>query len=180
MDTSSSSGTSASEALVFLQKDYELKARYLADHYTRMWTRFNFFMVATTGIATVLFSGLQGGKTLGSSIAFLLAGMVLALCWYVFGAQDRYHAEAYRQQIERIARALDKGLGLSDELARFTTNPVESKYWPVNDVYNVSVCPKLYQWRIDWISITKLAAIFPFVLFLCWIGLSIVGLAKWA
>ena len=32
------------ETTTFLQKDYELKIRYLADHYSRMWVRCNFFV----------------------------------------------------------------------------------------------------------------------------------------
>lgn len=37
----------------FLVKDYDLKVRYLADHFGRMWTRFNYFV----GIETALVGG---------------------------------------------------------------------------------------------------------------------------
>ena len=68
--TASSEGTEtarakrSSDALAFLQKDYELKVRFLADHYGRIWTRFNFFMVATTGLSIPLLQGLRDGKRL--------------------------------------------------------------------------------------------------------------------
>jgi hypothetical protein len=37
----------------FLVKDYELKILYLCDHYTRMWSRFNYFVA----IQSTLVSG---------------------------------------------------------------------------------------------------------------------------
>lgn len=37
----------------FLVKDYELKVRYLTDHFGRMWTRFNYFV----GIESALVGG---------------------------------------------------------------------------------------------------------------------------
>jgi len=37
----------------FLIKDYELKVRYLTDHFGRMWTRFNYFV----GIESALVGG---------------------------------------------------------------------------------------------------------------------------
>ena len=33
----------------YLQKEYELRLSYFKDHLTRMWTRFNFFLVINTG-----------------------------------------------------------------------------------------------------------------------------------
>jgi hypothetical protein len=107
-----------SETLAFLQKDYELKVRFLTDHYSRMWTRFNFFMVATTGLAIGLCQGLREGKSLEAGTPFLVSGFVLAFWWYVFGAQDRYLVEAYRAEIRRVADYLRAGLGLSQELSK--------------------------------------------------------------
>ena len=34
----------------FLTKDYELKVRYLSDQFTRMWTRFNYFLVLESAL----------------------------------------------------------------------------------------------------------------------------------
>ena len=33
-----------------LVKDYELKVRYLTDHFSRMWTRFNYFVTIQTAL----------------------------------------------------------------------------------------------------------------------------------
>jgi hypothetical protein len=165
------------DVLAFLQKDYELKVRFLVDHFGRMWTRFNFFMVATTALAIGLFQGLRDGRTLGEAIAFPIAGALLALCWYVFGAEDRYLVVAYREEIARTALAIEESLKLTDELARL--GPMcKSRYVAVGDVAEALVPPKYYQWRREAISTTKLVAIFPLVVLLSWIALIAVGAWK--
>jgi len=40
----------------FALKDYELKVQYLTNHFQRMWTRFNYFVV--------IHAALIGGKTI--------------------------------------------------------------------------------------------------------------------
>jgi len=40
----------------FAQKDYELKVQYLTNHFQRMWTRFNYFVIIQ--------AALIGGKTI--------------------------------------------------------------------------------------------------------------------
>jgi hypothetical protein len=55
----------------FAQKDYELKIQYLTNHFQRMWTRFNYFVVieaALIGGKTVF-----GDKTIGTGLCFGLA-----------------------------------------------------------------------------------------------------------
>ena len=42
------------QALQFLEKDYDLKVRYLSDQFSRMWTRFNFFLVLESGLSAAL------------------------------------------------------------------------------------------------------------------------------
>ena len=177
MGTSPNDDTISAAVLAFLQKDYELKVRFLVDHFGRMWTRFNFFMVATTALAIGLFQGLRDGKTLGDAIAFPIAGALLALCWYVFGAEDRYLVVAYRDEIARTARAIEKSLNLPRELARLEEKS-ESVYVAVGDVAQASVPPKYYQWRKDPISTTKLVAIFPLVVLFCWIALIALAALK--
>jgi hypothetical protein len=41
-------------ALSFLQRDYELKIKYLSNHFSRMWTLFNFFLVLEPGLSAAL------------------------------------------------------------------------------------------------------------------------------
>jgi hypothetical protein len=157
----------AAEVLAFLQKDYELKLRYLESHFARMWTRFNFFMVASTALALGLFQGLRDGKTLAASLPYPIAGALLALCWYVYGAQDRYLVEAYRAEIGRAFRAIAERLPL----------PNGGDYPAVGDLGSVRVRPALYQWRVDAVSTTKLVALFPVVVLVGWMALIARALA---
>lgn len=61
----------------FLQKDYELKARYLTDHFSRMWVRFNFFLTIESGLVGLSFhkdysSHIRALSYLGSFLALVL------------------------------------------------------------------------------------------------------------
>lgn len=159
-------GSRSAEVLAFLQKDYEMKVRFLENHFGRMWTRFNFFMVATTALALGLFQGLRDGKTLAGSIPYPLAGALLALCWYVYGAQDRYLVEAYRAEIGRVFRTIAERLPLPDE----------PSYPAVGDLGGVRVKRSWYQWRWEPVSTTKLVALFPLVVLTGWLILLVQGI----
>lgn len=159
-------GGRAAEVLAFLQKDYEMKVRFLENHFGRMWTRFNFFMVATTALALGLFQGLRDGKTVADSIPYPLAGALLALCWYVYGAQDRYLVEGYRAEIGRVFRTIAERLPLPDE----------PSYPAVGDLGGVRVRRSWYQWRLEPVSTTKLVALFPLVVLTGWLMLLVQGI----
>ena len=77
-----------------LIKDYELKVRYLTDHFGRMWTRFNYFV----GIESALIGGklIFGNGKLSPEVAII--GAIVSLIWYVMGAEDRFLVRVYRKQ----------------------------------------------------------------------------------
>ena len=155
------------EVLAFLQKDYEMRVRFLENHFARMWMRFNFFMVATTALTLGLFQGLRDGKGLPASLPYPIAGTLLALCWYVYGAQDRYLVEAYRAEIGRVFRAIGERLPLPDSPA----------YAAVGDVKGVRVKGAVYQWRLESLSTTKLVSLFPLLALVGWLALIAKGMA---
>lgn len=155
------------DVLSFLQKDYEMKVRFLENHFQRMWNRFNFFMVATTALAIGLFQGWREGKTGSATIAYPVAGVLLALCWYVYGAQDRYLVEGYRAEIGRVFRAIAERLPLPDE----------PSYPAVGDLGGVRVRRSWYQWRLEPVSTTKLVALFPLVVLSGWLALLVRAIA---
>jgi hypothetical protein len=86
----------------FLLKDYELKVRYLTDHFQRMWTRFNYFVTIE--------SALVGGKFLIPSGVLsrelAIAGAILSFLWYVMGAEDRFLVRLYRMQVSQAAEKI--------------------------------------------------------------------------
>jgi len=140
----------------FLVKDYELKIRYLSDHFTRMWNRFNYFVAIESAIVSGKF--FLGNGKLSTGVA--VVGAVLAFVWYVLGAEDRYLVQVYRKQVndagDRVARLLLKQ---------------EHSYLPVGDIEQTqkNIPMRIAGWRLEAISTTKLAALIPLLLTLTWV-----------
>jgi hypothetical protein len=90
----------------FLVKDYELKIRYLSDHFSRMWNRFNYFVAIESALISGKFVLGNGKLTQGVAIV----GTVLALVWYIMGAEDRYLVLVYRTHWRHARRWLERPL----------------------------------------------------------------------
>src|SRR4029077_1938739 len=90
----------------FLQKDYELKITFLTNHFARMWTRFNYFVVIETALV--------GGKFLipngRLSPEMAVTGAIISALWYVMGAEDRYLVRLYRHQAQKAAEEVSKAI----------------------------------------------------------------------
>jgi hypothetical protein len=78
--------------------DYKFKTDYLTAHFSKMWTRFNFFLRIETGLMGVAFLASRDQWS-RCAVVFALAGVLVSLAWYVFGAQDRYLVLLYRDQV---------------------------------------------------------------------------------
>ena len=135
------------------EKDYELKIKYLTDHLSRMWTRFNYLLGIQTAIA--------GGKLFlpsdkyDGAIAFM--GLLFATIWYMLGAQDRFLCELYRNQLHQAY------LKIGDSV------PV-SYVGQVKGADEASLIQRgLLTWRWEPLSSTKMAALVPFVIGILWI-----------
>jgi hypothetical protein len=155
------------DELTFLDKDYERKINFLVHQFSRMWTRFNFFVTIE--------SSLVGGKFLfdpqGPNQGFALLGIVLSFIWYVFGANDKYLVDVYRKAVEEAGYKLTSLMSLGGSYHK------KDDYHFVGDVYkHPAIRAGLLSWRIEWCSITHLAALFPLVLTIAWI---IYFLASW-
>ena len=142
----------------FLIKDYELKVRYLTDHFSRMWTRFNYFV----GIESALIGGklIFGGGTLSRGVA--IVGVAVSSIWYIMGAEDRFLVRVYRDVHVKNAAALIVEL-------LWTTN--QHPYHHVGEVKesSKSLQGELAGWRLEQISTTRLAAWIPLVMLLAWL-----------
>jgi hypothetical protein len=144
----------------FLVKDYELKVRYLTDHFGRMWTRFNYFV----GIESALVGGklILGNGKLSPEVA--IVGAIVSLIWYVMGAEDRFLVRVYRKHVEDAANLLAKVLW--DATA----------HGPYRHVGEVTASSKsldweLSGWRFEPLSTARLAAWIPLIVLLAWSGL---------
>ncbi len=143
----------------FLIKDYELKIKYLTDHFSRMWTRFNYFV----GIESALVGAklIFGGGKLSPELAAV--GLVVSLIWYVMGAEDRFLVRVYREHVK------DAG----DLVAKSQWNISQMQpYRHAGEVEESSKAMrwKLSGWRLEPISTTRLAALIPLLVMLAWLG----------
>jgi hypothetical protein len=169
-----SAGEVAMSIESYLLKEYELRVNYLVAHFQRMWTRFNFFVT----IESVLMSALVSGEVLFGSediaameltyvrAGLALVGLILSLIWYVFGAEDRFLVEVYRDQVREAAMRIKARI------------PNAGSHGHVGRVGHLD--PIRYEglssWRIEWISTTRLAALFPLFTFLLWLALVYINL----
>lgn len=148
----------------YLMNDYELKVRYLTDHFTRMWTRFNFFLVTETAIVSgkIIFS-----KSDQASVALLFTGLIVSIIWYLMSAEDKFLVDVYRTEVNETFRQLKKANGFEDQ-------PYAPLYHvgQINDVdlKQLGVKKSLVSWRLNVISTTRLGAIIALLAIACWAG----------
>ena len=153
----------------FLVKDYELKVRYLTDQFSRMWTRFNYFV----SIESALVGGklIFGNGKLSREVA--IVGAVVSLIWYVMGAEDRFLVRVYRGHVKDAADLLAKAVW---------DNSAQGPYVHVGEVSESSkgLRWELSGWRSEHLSTTRLAALIPLMALFTWLGLLIVTYARTA
>lgn len=142
----------------FLLKDYELKARYLTDHFSRMWVRFNFFLTIESALVVLSFQKSEQVKWLSC------LGGVLALVWFHFGRTDNFLADFYRNQVGIAFDLLSNLKGWTEE----NRKPPELLF--VGNVKDdESIRQTLLSGRWRRLSATELAAFLPLVYFVTWI-----------
>ena len=166
-----------------LVDDYKSKVAYLKDHFTRMWTRFNFFLT----IHSAMFAAIVL-KTGNYEEFVAVFGVILSILWYVFGAQDRYLVALYRAQIEDVWIEIIKKYenptsfyvgqtnDYSEKIINSDTTEKTKKLKKLKDIENSvyegkkNVFKNIYQWRGGNISTTKLASLFPIIIGILWIA----------
>jgi hypothetical protein len=94
----------------YLLKDYDLKVRYLTDHFSRMWNRFNFFLA----INSALFASSVNKDNTRYVWLLVALGFAFSLLWNQFGATDNYLADLYRKQVALAHYLLQKALKNED------------------------------------------------------------------
>ena len=174
----------------FLLEDYKLKVQYLTAHFSRMWTRFNFFLT----INSALFAFSVQEDTAAFVLLFVVAGLLLSALWYFFGATDNYLVEVYRKQVGTTYHLLGsketslKELQSDEEMREIYSyvGDIKTKFLDQKDgeVRIESIKPNPFQWRIqpNWkdafnskrwevktISATELAVVLPIGFLLLWL-----------
>lgn len=152
----------------FLLEDLKLKVDFLNAHFQRMWTRFNFFITIESVLVGFLFSSGTNGLS-DKAIYFAYVEALLSVVWWVFGAQDRYLVRHYRAQVKDVAGRIattDAKLSYyryhyvsatAEELEKDPEAPKQKKRW------------NPLEWRNEFLSITRLAALFPLVILFLWL-----------
>ena len=79
--------------------------------------------------------------------------------WYVFGAQDRYLVALYKKEMEQTAEKVASRYKLENYYYIGQTENTEK----------LKVVQRIYQWRSDLFSTTKLAAWFPLAVLILWL-----------
>ena len=157
----------------FLIKDYELKINYLTNQFQRMWTRFNFFLTIESGLIGGQF--IIGNGKFNQELAF--AGAVISLIWYIFGAEDRYLVRIYRKHVQNAAQRINENMSQENPASPQHYRPVgeieettkELREEDKNKPLRKRLMEWLSGWRFNPISTTRLAALFPLLLFLVWV-----------
>ena len=161
----------------FLLEDLRLKVDYLNAHFQRMWTRFNFFVTIEAVLVGFLFS--SGTNTFSDkAIYFACVEAFLSIIWWVFGAQDRYLVRIYRDQVKNVAERI----AASDEKRSYyrhryvSATPEDIGHDP--DAIRLGKRWSLLEWRLEPLSITRLAALFPLIILLLWVLVIIILLSQ--
>jgi hypothetical protein len=158
----------------FLQKDYELKSVYLTNHFTRMWTRFNYFVAIETGLVGGKF--LIPNGVLSKELA--IAATLISAVWYVMGAEDRYLVRLYRHQMDQAAEALAATIWAEekDRQAYIHVGQVDPEARrDLREAESGSALRRFFRfewlsgWRWEPISTTRLAALFPMLVLVLWL-----------
>jgi hypothetical protein len=165
----------------FLVEDYKLKVQYLTDHFSRMWTRFNFFLT----INSALFAFSVQKETAAFVLLFVFAGLILSALWYFFGATDNYLVDVYRKQVGTTYYLLgSKDNDLEKFQSREDLREVYSYVGDIKAKYRnqkggaEDIDRDPFQWRYIFhegredekpISATELAVILPFAFLLLWL-----------
>lgn len=146
----------------FLIKDYELKIKYLTDHFSRMWTWFNYFV----GIESALAGGklVFGGGKLSPEVA--IVGAMVSVIWYIMGAEDRFLVCVYRDHVKNAA----------DLVVKSVWGDTLPPYCHVGEVKesSKSLHWELSGWRLEPISTTRLAALISLLVLIAWLGVLFV------
>ena len=161
----------------FFMEDYKLKISYLNDQFSRMWTRFNFFLTIESGLVAGQVFAKKADVFNITDIHWAL--VFISLLWYVFGAQDKYLVDNYRDQVED---AFDRLKAITNNefhpinhdipyvgqvrMKDFKANRKIKKQEKDKDIG--ADFSSLAAWRFREFSITHLAAYVPFLLILLW------------
>jgi hypothetical protein len=151
-----------------LLEDYKIQVQALTNQYSRLWTRFNFFITIHSALLVALLGLFKDEDLTWPALAIPSLGVLMSALWFITGAQDRYLVVFYRAMITHAASRVAPDdeqwahPGLEIEAAeRILGRPVERSW---------------LQWRSRHLSVTRLPALVPVLIGTLWLAAT-VGLA---
>jgi hypothetical protein len=97
------------KVLEFLIEDYKLKVNYLNNHFSRILTRFNFFLSIQIALFGVLGFFLFGkSRNVDAAIIPIILGLATSVIWLAIGCQDRRLVMIYRGGMKLAANKIYK------------------------------------------------------------------------
>ncbi len=145
----------------FLVEDYKLKVDYLVNHFSRMWNRFSFFVTIESAILTALLAFLQIPQLRDFAVYLAGLGLLIGLVWWVAGSEDRFLVTVYRGHVEQTADRIRQQEAFQTKLADYAS------VGSVPDDLFLFASP--VEWRLRWLSITRLAGLVPLLVSLIWL-----------
>jgi hypothetical protein len=153
----------------FRLEDYKLHVQALANQYTRLWTRFNFFLTIHSALLVTLVGFYKDERLTWPALPIALLGVLMSVLWYVAGAQDRYLVVFYRAMITHAARRAVH----DDDWA----HPGLSIKSALDILDRAGHAPEVRRgplpWRMEAISVTKLPALVPLIVGALWLFTAI-------
>lgn len=165
----------------YVKSEYEMRVSYLKDHFTRMWTRFNFFLTINTGMLALAFN-VAPAAPLVLAATF---GLIMCLCWNHFAATDNYLVAVYRSQIAHAYYVLTQGTPysalrqspLEPALRMWTyTGAVVEHYFDPADQTIKKIPTGFWQRHSRQVSATELGIVISTLYALAWCALIAVKL----
>lgn len=183
----------------FLLEDYKLKVGYLTNHFSRMWTRFNFFITLETLVGGAMIAAAASDRRLDNPWQVALLGLLISICWYLVGTQDRYLIAVYRSQIRwtllELARTrafdvVDDPRDIRDSALLLLKKPLDAYregstadddfLYPYTGGTRpmADIKANWLQWRSPGWSVTTWPALLPIVACLLWIVVLVFSLVN--
>lgn len=156
----------------FFVQDYQIKAQYLTDHFSRMWIRFNFFFTISAALLGFSFDGNYAANILPMSILGLLTSGI----WLCFGLMDRRTAKVYRGHVSTaycVLRECFPAIRKFEPHFSYVGDPDQLRYkqrWRggARSRERTEIERAAARWRV--FGVTILAVAMPLFFALAWVG----------
>ncbi len=137
----------------FLIEDYKLKTDYLNKHFSRMLTRFNFFLTIHSAMFVLSFGDAAQHPVIVSQL-----GAALAVLWLCFAAADNRAADLYRAHVASAFEIIRQSFDAKDTKAWMSHvgDTDQTLFYPTGRNTPAEVKSELLSWKIPGLGVTTI------------------------